>query len=229
MAAIAALLLAAGESTRMGEIKALLPWQGTTLLEYQVNSLAAAGISRIVVVVGHQAQSLESLLKDRPSVYCAYNPDYRRGKITSVKTGVRALLGPVSQGQSHSRGQLRGGRPTRDETPVENALLVLNVDQPRSTAIISYLIDANGRSGALITIPTYRDKGGHPVIFSASLWGEMLEISEDTQGLKAVVRRYSAETDRVEMNTFEVLLDLNTPEEYQRAWDFLGSHRPEKG
>ena len=91
MASIAVLLLAAGESTRMGELKALLQWQGKTLIEHQVAALASAGVSRTIVVLGHQSERLESLLKDRAGIYYVYNPDYRQGKTTSIKAGLRAL------------------------------------------------------------------------------------------------------------------------------------------
>ncbi len=224
MVAIAALLLAAGESTRMGEMKALLPWEGTTLLEHQVSSLAAAGISRTVVVVGHRAEAVETLLKDRPGVYCAYNADYRKGKTSSMKAGLRVFIGPKNQGGIRGKRKSPDKRASRAGTPIESALLVLNVDQPRSTSTLRRITDAHLTSAALITIPVYSGKGGHPIIFSAPLWEEMLDISEETQGLKEVARRHSAYTHRFEMNTPEVLLDLNTPEEYQRALELLASH-----
>ena len=75
----------------------------------------------------------------------------------------------------------------------------------------------------LITIPTYRDKAGHPVILSTSLIDELMQISEDTLGLKAVVRRHEEETQRVPMDSPEVLIDLNTPEDYRSALKMLGS------
>ena len=88
MATTAAILLSAGESTRMGETKALLPWRDITLVEHQVGALTSAGLSPIVVVLGHQSDKLESLLGDRAGVECVYNPDYIHGKATSVKAGV---------------------------------------------------------------------------------------------------------------------------------------------
>ncbi len=208
MGAVAALLLAAGESSRMGELKALLPWQGSTLLQYQVSALAEAGVSRIVVVLGHQAHRLEPLLKDHPEIYCTHNPDYQKGKITSVMAGLRALHEGIRDPRScHT-----------SENTQEEALLVLNVDQPRSPTTIRRLIDNHLASKALITIPTYGGKGGHPTIFSTVLLPELLEISEDTQGLKAVVRRHHTQIQQIELDTSEVLLDLNTPEDYQQAF-----------
>ena len=210
MATIAALLLAAGESTRMGELKALLPWQGATLIEHQVTALASAGVSYIIVVLGHQSDRLGTLLRDRPEVRCAYNPDYRQGKTTSIKAGIRAL---------------RSAQDSAFDPSGKGSILVLNVDQPRSAGVIHRVIELHARPGessppdqaSLITVPTHRGKGGHPVILSMSLADELMEIFEDTLGLKAVMRRHEGETQRVEMDSPEVLLDLNTPQDYREA------------
>lgn len=214
MARIAALLLAAGESTRMGRLKALLPWQGKTLLERQLTALLSAGVSRTVVVLGHQSEKLEPLIKDVALVQSVYNPDYRQGKITSIKAGLRALQ------------QVWESDPG---APREEAVLVLNADQPRSADTIRRLLELHLRPDVglveqplLITIPTYHGKGGHPIILSTSLMPELMGISEDTLGLKDVVRRHSSKAQRVEIDAPEVLLDLNTPEDYHKALEILG-------
>ena len=213
MACIAALLLAAGESSRMGELKALLPWQGKTLLERQVAALESAGVSRTIVVLGHQSEKLEPPLSNRAGVLCVYNPDYRQGKTTSIKAGLRGLR----QSQDCSTGAFQ-----------EDAILVLNVDQPRSSDIIRRIMELHLQTGTsgrtcLITIPTYRGKGGHPMVLSTSLIDELLNISEDTLGIKAIVRRHEEETQRVEMDSPELLLDLNTPQDYQKALEMFVS------
>ena len=209
MPKVAALLLAAGESTRMGELKALLPWAGKTLLEHQIDALILAGLSPILVVLGHRSDQLLPLLLDKPGVCSVHNADYRQGKTTSLKAGLRILQGSWSDTAS----------------PDQDAVLVLNVDQPRSQATIRRVLDlyVGGSQTTLITIPTYGGKGGHPVVLSTSLMGELMEISEESLGLQAVVRRYEGETHRAELGTPEVLLDLNTTEDYQRALDTFGS------
>ena len=190
----------------MGRLKALLPWGDTTLLEYQVDSLLSAGVGTLVVVLGHRREELEPLVEGRDGVRYVYNPDYRRGKTTSIMAGLGGLLDQPPPGEG-------------------DALLILNVDQPRSAETIRRVValhDGSGRSGFetrpyLITIPTYGGKGGHPIVLSASLLPELAEISEDTMGIKAVVTRRRAQTQRVEVDSPEVLLDLNTPDEYQKA------------
>ena len=215
MATVAALLLAAGESTRMGELKALLPWHGRPLIEHQVSALASAGVSRTIVVLGHRSERLKSLLKDRSGIQCVYNPDYRQGKTTSIKAGLHTLKAPPIP--PATRGQGEAGCVLREE-----AILILNVDQPRSADTIHRVMELHRQANSsertcLITIPTYRGKGGHPVILSTSLMVELMDISEDTLGLKAVVGRHGEETQRVEIGSPEILLDLNTPQDYQKA------------
>ena len=209
---IAAVLLAAGESKRMGRSKALLPWHGTTLIEHQIFSLASVGVSKIVTVLGNEASSInELLLKNWPWVRCVYNADYLQGRTTSVKVGLRALEPALSN---------------IDEPTKVKAILVLNVDQPRSPTFIRRLIDAHVSSGEpyLITSPTYRGQRGHPPIFSTVLYSELQEISENTLGLKEVFRKHQCDIQEVEIDSPEALLDLNTPEEYRAALEKSG-HR----
>ncbi len=106
MSGVSAVLLAAGESTRMGTLKALLPWQGSTLVEYQVDSLLRAGVTEVVVVVGHRAAEVEAAVGGREGVVAVVNPDYRQGKTTSIKAGLRSV------------------------SPDAGAVLILAVDEP---------------------------------------------------------------------------------------------------
>ena len=192
--AIAAILLAAGESRRMGSLKALLPWQGSTLVAYQISSLRQAGVEPVVVVLGHDAGRLKPEVEGREGVIWRENPDYWQGKTTSIKAGLSAL-GP---GQS-------------------SAILILNVDQPRSAETIRHLLRQHRDGGRSITIPRFRGKGGHPIVVDSALLEELKSIDEESLGVKAVVRRHQEGTLLVEMDTPEVLWDLNTPEEYQAA------------
>jgi len=194
MADVVAILLAAGESRRMGQLKALLPWQGVSLIKHQVASLRAGGVDQVVVVLGHRSDELKSELGDTAGVSWQLNPDYLQGKTTSIKAGLNAL-----------------------GTDQPLALLLLNVDQPRSDGVIRFLLENHLSQGSLITIPTHNGKGGHPIILSPTLLDELRRIDEESFGIKAVVQRHIEGTRRVEMDSPEVLWDLNTPEEYQRV------------
>ena len=188
-----AILLAAGESTRMGRQKALLPWQGTTLVQYQVSSLLEAGVSQVVVVLGYRAERLRSLLDGTPGVQTVLNLRYRTGKSSSVRAGVRHL------------------------PPDTSAVLVLSVDQPRSADVVKLVIDAYRGKKTSVTYPAYRGRGGHPIIFDGALLPEMARVRESRQGLREVVQRYRARANRFPVDDAQVLLDLNEPGEYERA------------
>ena len=195
-----AILLAAGESSRMGQLKALLDWRGKTLLEHQVEALLEGGADRVVVVLGHRANDLSPLLEGMDGVSWTLNPDYLQGKTTSIKAGLSAL----------------------DSDAVEEILL-LNVDQPRSAPDIAGILATHRALGYEITVPEYRGKGGHPIVLSAALLPELLAIDEESQGIKAVVRRRPQSVNRIPVDNPEILLDLNTPEQYRAALAATGA------
>ena len=201
-----AILLAAGESSRMGQLKALLPWQGRSLLEHQVSCLLEGGADRVVVVLGHRADELRPLLEGREGVSWTLNADYLQGKTTSIKAGLSALPSSFpleGEGQGGSEG-------VRD-------ILLLNVDQPRSATDVARILDAHRSGNYAVTVPEYQGKGGHPIVLSATLLPELREIDEESQGIKAVVRRRPEAVQRISLDNPEILLDLNTPEQYRAA------------
>lgn len=192
----------------MGTLKALLDWQGRPLIMHQVVALREAGADEVVVVLGHRADELQARIGANRDVYsvanvrCVVNSHYAEGKTTSIKTGLRG----ISTNPDH-RGPI----------------LMLNVDQPRSASVIRQVLAAHGDGDALITIPTCCGKGGHPIAVSRALYPELLEITEATQGMRAVTERYKAATQRVELNAPELLWDVNTPEQYRAALAESGS------
>ena len=193
MEGISAILLAAGESTRMGRLKALLPWQDSTLVEYQVQSLQRAGVAEVVLVVGYRGDEVEAPVKAIPGVTIVVNPDYKQGKTTSIKAGLRNISGSA-----------RG-------------VLVLAVDQPRPAHIIEHVLKAHLEQGALITCPVHRGHRGHPIIFSSRLLPDLLAITEEGQGLREVTNRYGEDTYQVEVDSPIVTVDVNSPEDLQKA------------
>jgi len=191
-----AILLAAGESRRMGRLKALLPWRGSVLLRHQAQALLDGGVDGVVVVLGHRADELKPYLEDMDGVSWTMNSDYMAGKTTSLKAGVEA----VKAGTSGPR-----------------LILILNVDQPRQPQTIRKLLDSHRSGNGLITYPAFQGKGGHPIALSATLLDELAAIDEENLGLQAVTKRHAADTNKVELEIPEVLWDLNTPEDYERA------------
>ena len=189
MRRVSAVLLAAGESTRMWRQKALLPWRDSpTLLEYHLRELAALpGVAEVIVVTGHDPVRITQIAAASPIARVVHNPGYKTGKVSSIVTGVGAASADAS------------------------AMVLLAVDQPRSAAVIGQVLDALG--DRMIAVPVYEGRRGHPVAFDSSLREELLAIEEETQGIRAVLNRHAAELREVPVADPDVVLDLNTPED----------------
>ncbi len=195
------MLLAAGLSTRMGEPKALLPWMGSTLVEYQLEQLGASRVEGVVIVLGHEAESVMSRVAGRMGVKVVVNREYERGRASSVVAGVGAL-------------------PTE-----ATGILILNVDQPRPSWVIDEVIEGHVSGNTKITIPVHGDKRGHPTVLDGGLRGEILGITEEGLGLKEVVRRDGGRVGYVEVSSPLIHMDLNTPEEYRVGLSRVGEFK----
>lgn len=188
---ISAVLLAAGESRRMGDFKQLMDFGGKTFVACSVDNLTASRAGEVIVVTGHRAQDIRLALKDRPVIF-AHNPDYRSGMSSSVRRGVEAV-------STKSR-----------------ACLIALSDQPQiGTDIVNRVIGAYEKSHPLIVIPTHESRNGHPVLLDLSLKEEILAM-DSAQGLRRVVHAHAKETLRVEVSTDAVLMDFDLPEDYDR-------------
>lgn len=190
---IAAILLAAGESSRMKRPKPTLPWQGETLVEYQVNSLVAGGADEVFVVTGRSDDEVAPVLERMYSARRVFNPDYAQGKTTSIKAGVNALPGDV------------------------DAIALLAVDQPRPAWVVKRVLKSHIISGAPLTSPRFQGHGGHPLVFDGSLRAELAAVTEEKQGIREVFQRHEAHMNSVMFESEIVRLDLNTPEAYESA------------
>ncbi|MBT4125319.1 MAG: nucleotidyltransferase family protein [Chloroflexi bacterium] len=187
------ILLAAGESSRMGRPKGLLPWRGTTLIEYQMNSLLQGGCDKVIVVTGKYDEEMAPLLKDRPGIIRAYNPKYLEGKTTSVKAGVWELPDGI------------------------HSIVLLAVDQPRPAWVIEKVLRTHTDFGADITSPGYDGHGGHPLIFDAGLRTDLAAVNEESEGVRAIFKKPGVDHHRVKFDSAVVRLDINTPEAYEDA------------
>lgn len=202
MGTVAAILLAGGESARMGVPKPLLEWGGQTLIEYQLAQLAELPASPIVVVLGHRADEIRPYVR-RAGAQAIVNELYREGRATSVRVAAAALP---------------------DDT---EAIIILNVDQPRPSSITERLLEEHLRRNSLITVPVYQGERGHPLIASGSLLPELRQVREAAQGLRAVIQRHENQLTEVEFDTPLVLLDMNRPEEYEKARaSYFGQVKP---
>ena len=196
---ITAILTSAGESSRMGRPKPLLKWpdinlgKDVKLIEYQVSQLSASNVDQIIVVLGHQADKIVNYISG-DKVDCVINKQYKNGKSGSIKAGLQLVKEDAQ------------------------AILLIAIDQPRSASLINKVIDSHSWDKRQITSPTYLGKGGHPIIFSADLKSELLSITEEKQGIRDVIIRNEKSVKRIPIDSNEISLDLNTPNEYNMAY-----------
>jgi CTP:molybdopterin cytidylyltransferase MocA len=195
---VVGVILAAGLSTRMGTPKALLEWRGLPLVVYQARQLAEGGADTVLVVTGHEAEAVESALAGS-EVRAVRNVEYRSGRASSVRAAAAVI---------------------DDEAA---AVVLLNVDQPRRAETIASLLQAHRAAGGSVTVPNYHGKRGHPIVLSGRLLPELRRVSEEDEGLRAVVRRHADARVEVALEAPDVLLDLNDPAAYEAARRDWGS------
>jgi molybdenum cofactor cytidylyltransferase len=193
MPRIAAVVLSAGESSRMGRPKALLPIEGETFIGRIVGSLKRTQVGKILVVLGHNAGPLAAAIGALP-VEILINPNYQLGQLSSLQVAVRTLL----------------------PDPDCDGMLVHLVDHPYIDAsLVDRMIRQFYESKKNIVVPRCRGKRGHPVLFSRRLFGELLDAPMD-QGAKAVVNAHGDATLEIETDEEGIAVDIDTPELYRQ-------------
>ncbi len=197
---VAAIVLAAGASTRMGEPKPLLPWGGSTLLRWEIDELMRSCVDDIVIVTGSHADEVRRSLDDGAR-YCVYNARWAQGRSSSLVAGARALMG--------------GGRP------LPTAVVVQNVDQPTRHDIIDRLVDELRASAAEVVQPSHRGTAAHPVVVAGALLPELAEAREETLGLRAVLAQHPPRLLPMDDEPV-VRLDLDTPDVLDAARRLFG-------
>lgn len=190
MSAIAAILLAAGRSRRMGAFKPLLPFpRGRTVAEACILNLRAAGVEEIVVVVGHRAGEMRERLAHM-RVRFVVNEETGSEMGASIARGVEAL-------------------PEEAE-----AVLVALVDQPAvAPEAIGCVIEA-GRRGGRLVVPTHAGRGGHPVLVGLE-FRDALRSLDARGGLRALFAEHAGEVVRVAVASPYVARDMDTWEDYR--------------
>jgi len=190
--ALAGIVLAAGESRRMGTPKQLLPFGERTILERVVDTLLTAGVAEVIVVLGHLADRVRVVLGDRP-VKAAVNEAYRQGMLTSVKCGVQAISGDY------------------------DAVLFALGDQPQiESSVVREVIRAYRTGDAGIVIPRYNGKKGHPIIINLSRYREAIINLPNSAGLNALMQEYAEDVHLIDVATEDIIHDIDVPEDYTR-------------
>lgn len=187
----AVLLLAAGASSRMGQPKMLLAWQGKTLLQHAV--AAAAGISTpVFIVTGEHTDRIAAMLQHTP-VQLIPNPQWREGMGTSIATGVAALL---------QAGYTPGN------------LIIAVCDQPFiDTSLLQQMIATKQTTGKSIVGCSYNNTIGTPVLFDKRYFPALQQLSGQ-RGAKRLLQQHPGEVATLPFPRGSI--DIDTPEDYER-------------
>lgn len=190
--AVTAVILAAGESRRMGTQKVLLPYGETTVLGHIIGALKEGGVSDVVVVTGHKPDPVREAAQ-QAGARVAHNDAYKEGMLSSVRCGLRA------------------------SDDAEAHLIALG-DQPsiRASAVQRVREEFHNRRGKdVIVVPATGGKRGHPLLFSAAFRDEVLNDFDDV-GLRGLLQRHPDAIAEAQIDDDGVLRDMDYPEDYQR-------------
>ena len=195
---VGAILLAAGASARMGEVKQLLPWKNSTLLEHSIMQLKQSEIDSVVVVLGAN----EELIRNKVAfggVEVVVNSNWEQGMATSIATGLQYLLKKIPD--------------------IQSALIALS-DQPLlDFDYYNKLIYKKLNSKYKIVASAYSDQFGVPAIFDRDYFDNLLNL-EGSTGARALLRGGSVKMNTV--NAGELAADLDTKESYNRIYELHG-------
>jgi molybdenum cofactor cytidylyltransferase len=189
---LGAVVLAAGQSRRMGQPKQVLPWGSRTVIEQVVGTLEAAGVGEIVVVTGAARELVEAALSGQRA-QTVYNPAFAEAEmLSSLKVGMRSLSENI------------------------RATLVVLGDQPGiEESVVREVVEAHIREGARLVIPSYQMRRGHPWLLEQSLWAELLALPED-KTLRDFLDAQREEIVYANVNSPAILKDVDTPEDYRQ-------------
>lgn len=188
---LAALILAAHDSSRTNRFKPLMRLGGGTVVESAIKTFRNAGIAETICVTGHQAERLEPVLKFM-GISAVCDPDFTKGMYSGVQAGIRSLSEDI------------------------DACLLLPVDVPLvRPATVEAIIDRYEASHPSIVYPVFDGRRGHPTLISRRLFAEIL-AGDNEGGLDAVLRHHQAETSEVRVFDEGILLGMDALEDYER-------------
>ncbi len=194
---IAGIILAAGSSRRMGRVKALLPWGDSLLLEKVIDSASQSRLDSVMVVLGHEADVIKEKI-DFNGVRVTVNSDYETGQSSSLRASLCAL---------------------DDDT---DAAMFLLGDQPFiSVQVIDKLIRTFCRHPSGLLIPTHGGKRGNPVLVHKSIFEMIHKITGDT-GARALFDSLGGQITEIKVLDPGILLDIDTPADYQKLVPLSG-------
>ena len=187
---VTAIILGAGESSRMGRPKMLLPYGDSTMIGTVISNALASSVEKAIVVLGSNYESHHQVVKDYP-VEIVHNTQYREGMLSSVQCGLKAISNN------------------------SDAVMVLLGDQPMiQTAEMDQLIDSYKHSEKEIAIATHENKRGHPILFGRKFINEILELPGEAS-LRDLLQNHPAEILEMKTGYDRILRDIDTENDYQ--------------
>ena len=190
---ISAIILAAGQSKRMGQPKMLLPWGNLTVIEKVVGTFMRAGVEDIWVVTGGAHDQVELALAG-----------YLVRKIHNRDFAIGEMLSSLQCGLNHM------------PEPTQAALIGLG-DQPQvQEGSIRSVCEAYRESKSRLIVPSFQMKRGHPWLVARPLWQEIVGL-KPSQTPRDFLNSHTDEIHYVNLDTSTILADLDTPEDYQRS------------
>ncbi|MCB9445865.1 MAG: putative selenium-dependent hydroxylase accessory protein YqeC [Ardenticatenaceae bacterium] len=189
---VTAVILAAGQSKRMGQTKQLLPWGETTVLGQVLRNVQATAVHHTLVVTGHEAEKVEQIAA-QAGAETVFNPNYASGEmLSSLQTAVRHLPDNIA------------------------AVLVVLADQPMVEAgTIDQLLEAYWQQKGGLIAPVFQGQRGNPVLIDRAYFAELLDLPAGAAP-RHLLRRHEADLYFVSMDNDSVLCDLDHPGEYER-------------
>ncbi len=182
---VSAILLAAGESKRMGKLKQLMPLGNTTIVEQTIDNLLSSGVSEVIVVLGHRAEEVMKRIATRP-IKIVVNPIYHQGMGTSIAAGLNLV---------DSRAQ---------------AVMLALGDQPFvDSQAINRLIEEFDSHDKGIAIPTYQGRRGHPLIFSIKYKAQLSGLKGDIGG-REIIKEHPEDILEVAVECEGIVIDIDT-------------------
>ena len=188
MTGASAIVLAAGSGSRFGGRKLLAPYRGRTLIEATLSGLHGAPVDEIIVVVGKEAEELQSLCEPY-GVRPLENPDWERGMSTSVRAGIGAL-GPEAR-----------------------AAVILLADQPLVGSEAVARLVAAFEAGARVAVATYGGRPRNPALFAREVWPLLLEELSGDEGARKFIRRHPELVEEVPCDDVADPADVDTVED----------------
>lgn len=197
---ISAIILAAGQSKRMGQPKMLLPWGNGTVLTHVIAVFREAGVEDILVVTGGAKEQVERLVSG-PGVRTVFNEAFQTGEmLSSIQCGIRNLTSPPLSSKE-----------------MEAAALIGLGDQPQVQAgSVRKVCEAFLETGSSLVVPSYQMRRGHPWLAARPLWEELVKM-KPSQSPRDFLNAHAADIRYVNVDDPNILADLDTPEEY-RKW-----------